>query len=61
MLFEPPVPLGLLHRGFHYKSVATQIPYDHGLVPIPYTGWNFSPLEIEPVALPIVRVQSIIL
>ena len=35
---SPSAVVGLLERDLCYKSVATQIPQDVGLVPIPYTA-----------------------
>ena len=34
----PPADIEFLDRDYHYGLLATQIPRDTGLAPIPYTG-----------------------
>jgi hypothetical protein len=51
-LVAPSVVVGFLDRDYRYKSVATQIPHDTWLIPIPYTGQKLIPHRgIEPCVL----------
>ena len=35
---SPPSVVNFIDQEYRYKSIATKIPHDAGLVPIPYTG-----------------------
>ena len=54
-----PAVVGFVDRDYRYKSVATQIPHDSGVIPTPYMSQKSLPyLTIESAPHPLLRVQG---